>query len=31
LQAMQWNDVPITEKWNTVSPTLAWESATIVA
>jgi hypothetical protein len=31
LQAMQWNDVPITEKWNTVSPTLMWESATIVA
>ena len=31
LQAMKWNDVPITEKWNTVSPTLTWESATIVA
>ena len=31
LQAMAWNDVPITEKWNTVSPTLKWESATIVA
>jgi hypothetical protein len=31
LQAMRWNDVPITEKWNTVSPTLNWESATIVA
>jgi hypothetical protein len=31
LQAMQWNDVPITETWATVSPTLAWESATIVA
>ena len=31
LQAMQWNDVPITEKWNTVSPTLTWEYATIVA
>jgi hypothetical protein len=31
LQAMQWEDVPITEKWNTVSPTLTWESATIVA
>jgi hypothetical protein len=31
LQAMAWNDVPITEKWNTVSPTLTWESATIVA
>ena len=31
LQAMRWNDVPVTEKWNTVSPTLDWESATIVA
>jgi len=31
LQAMQWNDVPITEKWNSVSPTLDWENATIVA
>jgi hypothetical protein len=31
LQAMRWNDVPITEQWNTVSPTLTWEYATIVA
>ena len=31
LQAMQWNDVPITELWNSVSPTLNWENATIVA
>ena len=31
LQAMRWNDVPITENWNTVSPTLTWEYATIVA
>jgi hypothetical protein len=31
LQAFRWNDVPITEKWNTVSPTLTWEYATIVA
>jgi hypothetical protein len=31
LQAMRWNDVPITEKWNTVSPTLEWQYATIVA
>jgi hypothetical protein len=31
LQAMAWDDVPITEKWNTVSPTLTWEYATIVA
>jgi hypothetical protein len=31
LQAMRWNDVPITETWTSVSPTLDWESATIVA
>jgi hypothetical protein len=31
LQAMRWNDVPITEKWNTINPTLDWLSATIVA
>jgi hypothetical protein len=31
LQAMQWNDVPITETWSSVSPTLDWENATIVA
>jgi hypothetical protein len=31
LQAMQWNDVPITEAWNTVSPTLQWQYATIVS
>lgn len=31
LQAMRWNDVPVTERWNTVSPTLDWENATIVA
>ena len=31
LQAMRWNDVPITESWNSVSPTLDWENATIVA
>jgi hypothetical protein len=31
LQAMRWNDVPITEMWSSVSPTLDWESATIVA
>jgi hypothetical protein len=30
-QAMRWNDVPITETWSSVSPTLTWESATIVA
>jgi len=31
LQAMRWNSVPITEKWNTLSPTLDWNNATIVA
>jgi hypothetical protein len=31
LQAMQWNDVPITETWSSVSPTLDWANATIVA
>lgn len=30
LQAMRWNDVPITETWSSVSPTLDWQSATIV-
>ena len=31
LQAMRWNSVPVVEAWNTVSPTLTWEDATIVA
>ena len=31
LQAMRWNDVPINEQWNTVSPTLEWQYATIVS
>jgi hypothetical protein len=31
LQAMRWNDVPITETWSSVSPILTWENATIVA
>jgi hypothetical protein len=31
LQAMQWEDVPINEMWNTVSPTLDWANATIVS
>ncbi len=29
--AMRWNTVPITEAWNTLSNTLTWEYATIVA
>jgi len=31
LQAMKWENVPITEAWNTISPTLDWLNATIVA
>jgi hypothetical protein len=31
LQAIRWNGVPITEQWNTLSPTLQWIDATIVA
>jgi hypothetical protein len=31
LQAMTWSDVPIVETWSSVSPTLSWEYATIVA
>jgi hypothetical protein len=31
LQAMKWIDVPVTETWNTISPTLQWINATIVA
>ena len=31
LQAMRWSDVPVTEQWSTVNPTLDWINATIVA
>jgi hypothetical protein len=31
LQAMKWENVPITEAWNTITPTLDWTNATIVA
>ena len=31
LQAFRWNSVPASEAWNTVSATLTWEEATIVA
>jgi len=31
LQAMRWNDVPVTEQWSTINPTLDWINATIVA
>jgi hypothetical protein len=31
LQAFTWGDVPISEEWNTVSATLDWLNATVVA
>jgi hypothetical protein len=31
LQAFRWNSVPLIETWNTISPTLDWLNATIVA
>jgi len=31
LQAFRWNSVPVGETWNTLSPTLDWNKATIVA
>ena len=31
LQAFRWTNVPIAETWNTISTTLTWENATIVA
>jgi hypothetical protein len=31
LQAFRWTNVPISETWNTISPTLDWNNATIVA
>jgi hypothetical protein len=31
LQAFRWNSVPAIETWNTISPTLDWLNATIVA
>jgi hypothetical protein len=31
LQAFRWNSVPAVESWNTISPTLDWLNATIVA
>lgn len=31
LQAFRWNNVPISEQWNTLSPTLDWLNATVVA
>lgn len=31
LQAFRWNNVPVAETWNTISPTLTWLEANIVA
>ena len=31
LRAMKWLDVSVAEKWNTISPTLDWEHALVVA
>jgi len=31
LQAMRWDDVPVTETWLSVIPTLDWQHATLVA
>jgi hypothetical protein len=31
LDAFRWNDVPASERWNTLSPTLDWLEATVVA
>lgn len=31
LQAFRWNSVPVGEAWNTLSPTLTWLEATVVA
>jgi hypothetical protein len=31
LQAFKWENVPLTETWNTISTTLDWNNATIVA
>ena len=31
LQAMQWDEVPIAELWNTISGSLEWQDAILVA
>jgi len=31
LQAMKWEDVSVSERWNTISNTLTWETALVVA
>ena len=31
LQAFRWNNVPVTETWNTLNPTMTWLDSTIVS
>ena len=31
LQALKWNEVSVSEQWNTISNTLTWENALVVA
>jgi len=31
LQAMEWNEVGALEQWNTISGTLEWQNAIVVA
>jgi hypothetical protein len=31
LQAMQWQDVSVLERWNTITNTLTWQNALVVA
>jgi len=31
LQAMQWQEVSVSEQWNTITNTLTWENALVVA
>ena len=31
LQALKWEEVSVSERWNTLSPTLTWENAIVVA
>jgi hypothetical protein len=31
LQAMKWQEVSVLEKWNTITPTLDWANALVVA
>lgn len=31
LQALKWEEVSVSERWNTITPTLTWENALVVA